>query len=115
MSDILELQKKIIKFRDQRDWKQFHKPKDLASDLSLEASEVLEHFLWKNEEEQEEHIKKHKKEVAEEMADVFVNILIMAHDFKIDIKKAVEAKLRKNKKKYPVSKAKGRHTKYTEL
>ena len=115
MSDILELQKKIIKFRDQRDWKQFHKPKDLAIDLSLEASEVLEHFLWKNEEEQEEHIKKHKKEVAEEMADVFVNILIMAHDFKIDISDALKSKLKKQNKKYPIEKAKGRHTKYTEL
>lgn len=113
-SDLKDLTKKIIKFRDQRDWKQFHTPKDLAMDLSVEAAEVLEHFLWKNKEEQDEHIKKHKKEVGEELADTLVNILIMANDFGIDIKKAVEEKLKKNAKKYPVSKAKGKHLKYTE-
>jgi NTP pyrophosphatase (non-canonical NTP hydrolase) len=113
MSDIKNLQLKIARFRDQRDWKKFHNPKDLAIDLSLEASEVLEHFLWKTEKEQWEHIKKNKKAVEEELADSLVNVLIMAYDFKINIVKAVEEKLRKNAKKYPVSKVKGKHLKYT--
>ena len=113
--DIKEMQKKIIKFRDERDWKQFHSPKDLAIDLSLEASEVLEHFLWKNDKEQKVHIKKHKDEVADELADVLMPLLILAYDFNIDIKKSFERKLKKTAKKYPVSKSKGKHTKYTEL
>ena len=115
MSDISELTKKILKFRNDRNWKQFHNAKDLAIDISLEASEVLEHFLWKNKKEVTAHIKKHKKEISEELADVFVNVLIMSHDLNIDIKDAVEKKLKKNEKKYPVEKSKGRHEKYNEL
>jgi len=114
MSEIADLQKKIIKFRDERDWKQFHSPKDLAINLSLEASEVLEHFLWKTKEEQEKHMKKHKEDVADEMSDVFMTILILAHDNDIDLKKAFEKKLKKTEKKYPVSKVKGKNLKYTE-
>jgi dCTP diphosphatase len=114
MSDIKDLQKKIIKFRNDRDWKQFHNPKDLAIDLSLEASEVLEHFLWKSKEEQTNHIKRHKEEVADELADVLMPLLILAYDFNIDIKRAFEKKLKKTAKKYPVSKVKGKHLKYTE-
>lgn len=114
MSDIKDLQKKIIKFRDQRDWKQFHTPKDLAMGLTLEASEVLEHFQWKSDSEQAEHIKRHKAEIGDELADVLSFILIMSHDFDIDIKKAFDAKMRQNAKKYPVRKSRGKHLKYTE-
>ena len=114
MSDIEELQKKIIKFRDERDWKQFHNPKDLAINLSLEASEVLEHFLWKTKKEQANHMKKHKEDVADELSDVFMTILILAHDNGIDLKKAFEKKLKKTEKKYPINKVKGKHLKYTE-
>ena len=114
MSDIKTLTEKIIQHRDKRDWKQFHNPKDLAISLSLEASEVLEHFQWKNNEEMEEHLRKHKEEIGDELADVLYWVLLMANDFGINIKKAFDNKMEKNEKKYPVEKAKGKHNKYTD-
>ncbi len=115
MNELSDLTKKIVKFNKERDWKQFHSPKDLAISLSLEASEVLEHFQWKNKEEIEEYIKTHKEHIGEELADVFYWVLLMSHDLKIDIIKASEKKLKKNIEKYPIKKAKGKHLKYTEL
>ncbi len=115
LMDIKELQEKIIKFRDQRDWKQFHNPKDLAISMLLESAEVLEHFQWKTKEEMEDHIKKNRNKVADELADVFYWILLMSHDLDIDLVKAVNRKMRENEKKYPVKKARGSHKKYTEL
>lgn len=114
-NEIKKLTKRIIKFRDARDWKQFHKPKDLAVSLALEAAEVLEHFQWKSEAEIEKYVKTNKDEIAEEMADVLNYLLIMAHDLNIDIIKAEEKKVTKNESKYPVEKAKGNAKKYTEL
>lgn len=105
----------IVRFRDARDWKQFHNPKDLALSLVLESAEVLEHFQWKNEKEMSEHLKKEKKEVAKELADAFYWILLMAHDFDIDLEKSLKQKMVENKKKYPIAKAKGKHTKYNKL
>lgn len=113
--DIKDLQEKIIKFRDKRDWKQFHNPKDLAISMLLESAEVLEHFQWKNAEEMEEHLKKNRNDVANELADVFYWILLMSHDLKIDLVKAVNRKMKENEKKYPVKKAKGSHKKYNQL
>ncbi|NTU73784.1 nucleotide pyrophosphohydrolase [Candidatus Roizmanbacteria bacterium] len=110
-----DLTQRIIAFRDARDWKQFHKPKDLAVSLSLEASEVLEHFQWKNEVEIGEYVLTHKDEIADELADVLNYLLIMAHDLGIDIIEAEEKKVSKNEAKYPVEKAKGNAMKYTEL
>ena len=115
MSDIKQLTEKIRKFRDKRDWKQFHNPKDVAISLVLEASEVLEHFQWKNKEEIEEYIKSNKKEIGEELADVLYWVLLMCDDLKINIKEVLEKKIKKNKKKYPVEKARGKHTKYNKL
>ncbi len=115
MSDIKNLTEKIVKFRDARDWKQFHNPKDCAISLSLEASEVLEHFQWKNKEEIEQYIKDHKKEISEELVDVFYWVLLMSHDLNINLPEAFNKKLKKNEQKYPVEKAKGKHTKYNKL
>jgi NTP pyrophosphatase (non-canonical NTP hydrolase) len=112
---ILELQKKIIAYRDARDWKQFHNPKDLAISLSLEASEFLEHFQWKNKEETEEYIRKNKIALGEELSDVLYWVLLTSYDLNIDIMKAAEKKLKINERKYPIIKAKGKHTKYTDL
>lgn len=114
-SDIKILTDEIVKFRDARNWKQFHNPKDLALSLVLESTEVLEHFQWKNTEEMAVHIKKNKKEVSKELADVLYWVLLMSNDFGIDIKKALLSKMNENKKKYPVKKAKGKHTKYNRL
>ena len=115
MSDIKELTKKIKKFRDERDWKQFHNPKDVALSLVLEATEVLEHFQWKNEKEIEEYIKSNKNEIGKELADVLYWVLLISHDLNIDIEKVFKNKMSENKKKYPVKKSKGKHTKYTKL
>ncbi|MFA7216838.1 MAG: nucleotide pyrophosphohydrolase [Candidatus Paceibacterota bacterium] len=115
MSNIKDLTKRIIVFRDARDWKQFHNPKDLALSLVLEATEVMEHFQWKNKEEMEEHLKTHKEDVADELADTLYWILLMGNDFNIDVLKALDKKLKKIEEKYPVEKAKGRHTKYNKL
>lgn len=115
MKSINELTKKIVSFRDAREWKQFHNPKDVALSLLLEAAELLEHFQWKNKEEMEKYVKVSKQEIGEELADVLYWVLLMSHDLKIDILDALTKKIRKNEKKYPVKKAKGKHTKYTKL
>lgn len=112
---IKDLQKKIIQFRDARDWKQFHNPKDSSLSLVLEAAEVMEHFQWKSTEEIEEYIKKHNEEIGEELSDVLFWVLLMCHDLKIDVVNEFNKKLKKNEKKYPVKKVKGKHIKYTEL
>jgi NTP pyrophosphatase (non-canonical NTP hydrolase) len=115
MNQIDALTKIINDFRDARDWKQFHNPKDLAISLSLEAGEVLEHFQWKSPEEIKKYIKENKKEIADELADVFYWVLLMSSDLDIDIEKALRLKMKENAKKYPVKKAKGKHTKYNKL
>lgn len=114
MPDIKKLQNEVIKFRDKRDWKQFHNPKDVALSLVLEAAEVMEHFQWKNEKEMKDHIKAHKAEIGKELSDVLYWILLMAYDLKIDLSKAFDAKVKEDNLKYPVKKAKGRHNKYTD-
>jgi len=113
MPDIQDLTRRIIDFRDERDWKQFHKPKDLATGLMLESGEVAEHFLWKSDEEIKEHIKSRKEEIGDEIADVLHYLLIMCHDLDIDIIDATQRKIEKNKKRYPAHKARGSHEKYT--
>jgi dCTP diphosphatase len=115
MSDIEKLTKAVLKFRDDRDWKQFHNPKDMALSLVLEATEVMEHFQWKNREEVQEYIKKNKKEIADELADVLWWVLLMAHDLDINLKTALPRKIKETAKKYPISKSKGRTTKHNKL
>ncbi len=115
MSDIKNLTKKIVKFNKARNWGQFHNPKDLALSLSLEASEVLEHFQWKSKKEIEKYVKTDKEHIGEELADVFYWVLLMSYYLKIDLLKALGKKMKENENKYPVAKAKGKHTKYNKL
>ncbi len=115
MSEIQEITKKIRKFRDERDWKQFHNHKDVALSLVLEASEVLEHFQWKSPKEVEEHGRTEKDELSDELADVAVYLFELADNLGIDLPKAIDRKMKKNALKYPVEKAKGKHTKYNLL
>ena len=115
MNQFKALTNKIKDFRDARDWKQFHNPKDCAISLSLEAGEVLEHFQWKSKEEIVDYVKKNKKEIGKELADVLYWVLLMSHDLDIDIEKISEIKLKENAKKYPIKKARGKHTKYNKL
>lgn len=114
-NEIEKLTERIITFRDARDWKQFHNPKDLALSLVLEASEVLEHFQWKNSKEVEEHVLKNNEQIGDELADVLYWVLLMGHDLDINVLQALDRKMKKNEEKYPVEKARGKHNKYTEL
>jgi len=109
MSDIKTITKKLIEFRDQRDWKQFHNSKDLALAISIEASELLELFLWKDNED----IKKEKLE--EELADVMSFCLLLAEKHDLDVLNIIDKKINENALKYPVEKAKGTAKKYTDL
>jgi len=115
MTDIKRLTKRIIDFRDARDWKQFHNPKDVALSLSLEASELVEHFQWKNGVELDEYAKTHKEHIGEELADVLYWVLLLSNDIGVDIVDALDKKMINNEEKYSVEKAKGNHKKYTEL
>lgn len=109
MSDIKNLQQQIAQFSEERDWDQFHNGKDLAIGLSIEASELLEAFLWKAPEDV------NVEKIKEELADVFNYALQIASKYDLDVKQIVEEKLAKNAAKYPVEKAKGVATKYDEL
>ena len=109
MSDIEELLAELRKFNQERDWDQFHNGKDLAIGLSVEASELLESFLWKNPEDV------NPDKVREELADVLNYAFQMADKYGLDIKQIMLDKIRCNAEKYPVSKAKGSAKKYNEL
>jgi NTP pyrophosphatase (non-canonical NTP hydrolase) len=116
MNDLKKLQEKVVKFRDDRDWKQFHTPKDLAMSIAIEAAELMECFQWKNKEEVENYVKSEKSiEIEEEMADIIVYLLNLSDVLGVDIIKAANEKLDKNNKKYPVEKSKGNAKKYSEL
>lgn len=115
MSSLHDLQKLVITLRDERDWKQFHNPKDLAISLSLEAAEVMEHFQWKNTEETTEHVQTHKKEIGYELSDLMYIILLFANDLDINLEEVFIEKLEKIKEKYPIELSKGNHKKYTEF
>lgn len=104
----------ILKFRNDRDWEQFHNPKDLATAISIEASELDECFLWKSQEQSYE-IWKNDPKVREEVADVFNYLILFAETCWIDLEKEVLGKIEKNNQKYPVEKAKGKSDKYTKL
>ena len=115
MSEIKRITAMIKRFRDERDWKQFHNHKDVALSLVLEASEVLEHFQWKSLKEVEDHGKACKDELADELADVAMYLFELADNLKIDLPQAMAQKMKKNALKYPVHKAKSKHTKYNKL
>lgn len=116
-TNISLIKEKIRHFVKERDWEQFHHPKELAISLSLEASEVLELFQWKEKQSLEE-LKKDSKlmeKLKEEIADVMIYAINLAHYTGIDVTEAIIEKLKKNSLKYPVEKAKGSNKKYTEL
>lgn len=96
MSEIKRITEMIKRFRDERDWRQFHNHKDLALSLVLEASEVLEHFQWKSLKEVEQHGKANKDEIADELADVGMYLFELADNLNIDLPKAMAQKMKKN-------------------
>jgi len=106
MEEVIE---KLKEFRDERDWEQFHNPKDLALAINVEAGELLEEFLWKDSKEAD------KEKVKEELADVFAYAFLLADKYDFNIKEIVLDKIKKNGEKYPVNKSKGTAKKYTDL
>jgi len=102
-----ELKAEIINFQKERDWKKFHTPENLAKSISIEAAELLEHFQWGKEYD--------SSEVADELADVLIYCIYMADAMDFNIKEIIQNKMQKNAIKYPIDKAKGNATKYTEL
>lgn len=114
-SSLQQLIDRILIFRDARDWKQFHNPKDMSLSLVLEATEVMEHFQWKTPKQTEEYVPKNKDKIGEELADVLYWVLLMSNDLKIDLLEMFNKKMIKNESKYPVAKSKGNAIKYTEL
>lgn len=113
---VRETIKKILKFRNDREWEQFHKPKELAISLSIEASELLECFQWKSEKEVKEMLSSDaKSKVVDEIADVGNYLLLLCEELDVDLLEIIENKMAKNAEKYPIEKAKGSNKKYTEL
>ncbi len=113
MTAFESIQKKIISFRNERDWRQFHDPKNLAEALSIEAGELLENFLWKTTEQSRNLTAEELKNVKEELADIFIFLTYLSEEYKIDLMEMVEKKIAKNEEKYPVEKARGSAKKYT--
>lgn len=115
MTEIENLLERIRKFAEERDWEQFHSPKNVSMALAVEAAELLEHFQWLTEDESRNLDADKKQLVAEEVADVFLYVLRICDEMDIDLVKVANQKIDKNALKYPVEKAKGNSKKYTEL
>ncbi len=109
MTELHEITAALLKFRNERDWEQFHNAKDLSLALSIEANELLELFLWKQPEEAD------TAKIREELADVFAYALLLAEKYKFDIREIILDKIAENELKYPVDKAKGNARKYDQL
>lgn len=109
MKENQEIIQALLKFRNERDWEQFHNPKDLALAISIESAELLELFLWKD--ANEANIDK----VKEELADIFSFAFLLAEKYGFDVKEIVLDKIKTNGEKYPINKAKGTSKKYDEL
>lgn len=109
------LLQQLIQFRRERDWEQFHNPKDIAISLSIEAAELLEWFQWRNADEVKQMLASDKREhLEDEIADVAVYLSYLCHDLEIDLNQVVKNKMSKNAAKYPRDKVKGRADKYNE-
>lgn len=116
MASFEQLTEEILKFRDQREWDQFHTPRHLTAALSIEVAELQELLLWKSEEEVGNWLESGGREdIARELADVLIFVLLLCHETNVDLADAVNAKLLENAEKYPVDLARGRAAKYTEL
>lgn len=110
-----KIMEEIRTFCEERDWRQFHNPKDLASALSIEASELQEIYLWKNPAEVDDVSEKKRDQIEQEIADIAIYLLDLVDVLDIDLEKVIQEKLEQNRKKYPVEDAKGKNLKYDEL
>lgn len=114
---VAELKSRVLAFARERDWEQFHAPKNLSMALAAEAGELMEHFLWATSEASRATAREasRRQKIEEELADVVIYALEFANMTEIDVAAVIERKMAANAKKYPVEKAKGRSEKYTEL
>ncbi|UCG78718.1 MAG: nucleotide pyrophosphohydrolase [Nitrospirota bacterium] len=113
--DLTKVLDRIKRFRDARDWMQFHDPKNMAISIIIEASELLEHFQWKKKDEVETHIRANLSKVEEEIADIAIYLFELADNLGIDITEAMNKKITKNEAKYPVESSKGNAIKYDQI
>jgi dCTP diphosphatase len=108
--------KALLEFRKERDWEQFHTPKNLSMSITVECAELMEHFQWMKDREVTEYLNTDRREkVEEEIADIASYLLLLANDLEIDLNKAILQKIEKNKQKYPIEKSRGRYNKYNDL
>ncbi len=114
MNELDQIRSRIREFRDERDWMQFHNPKNLACSISIEANELLEHFQWSTPAESLTIGRKKKTEISHEIADVAVYLIELADNLGIDLAKAIAEKMAHNEAKYPADKVRGSSKKYTE-
>ena len=112
---IEQLTRRVLHHRDERHWAQFHTPKELAISLCVESAELLSLMQWKTGSDLEQAVAAKHSQIQDELADVLHSVLLLASDLKVDLPAALEQKLAKDARKYPVDKAKGRNSKYTEL
>lgn len=112
---IEEITARICAFRDARNWMQFHNPKDLAVAIAAEAGELMQHFVWKTPEQTPQVVIEKRAEITDEIADVAILLFELAHNLNIPLAEAMQAKLDRNEKRYPVEKARGNNLKYNEL
>jgi dCTP diphosphatase len=110
-----ELQALLRRFRDERDWAQFHTLKDLAAAICVEAGELTEHLLWLATSEEAEVLRKRRDAITSELADVVIQCLNFANAAELDLAEAILAKVAVNAERYPIDKVRGRATKYTDL
>lgn len=112
-----EIKAKVLAFARERDWEQFHSPKNLSMAISAEAAELMEHFLWQSSEQSLEDMSTSdlREPVEEELADIMIFAIEFANVAGIDLSEVIERKMRRNAEKYPVEKARGRSVKYTKL
>ena len=116
-TQLQEIKDRVLAFAKERDWEQFHAPKNLSMAIAAEAAELMEHFLWQSPEASRSDMKAEnlRSRVEEELADVFIYAIEFANMTGIDIATIIDTKMNRNAEKYPVEKAKGRSVKYTEL
>lgn len=115
MSIFQELTENLVAFRDERDWAQFHTPKNLAGSICIEAAELLEVIQWEEGEEARGAAAERRGRIQDEAADVVIYTLLLCHQLDIDLEAAILAKLEKNAKRYPPEKSRGNSRKYTDL
>jgi len=110
-----ELVEALLEFRRARDWEQFHTVRNVVSALSVEAAELLEHFVWSNDQQAPHILEEHRAAITAEVADIAILLTYLAHDLSIDLQAVVSEKMTVNERKYPLEKSYGSNKKYTDL